>query len=66
MYATGIDPRSMEPVYVPKTDKERNLQRALLQFNKPENHRKAREALLAAGRPDLIGRSPGALVPPGR
>ncbi len=66
MYATGIDPRSMEPVYVPKSDKERNLQRALLQFNKPENQRKAREALLAAGRPDLIGRGPGAIVPPGR
>jgi uncharacterized radical SAM protein YgiQ len=66
MWATGIDPRDGKPVYVPKGEKERNLQRALLQFHKPENHPKVREALKKAGRTDLIGRGPGALVPPGR
>ncbi|MFP4179906.1 MAG: YgiQ family radical SAM protein [Spirochaetaceae bacterium] len=64
MWATGIDPRTMESVYVPKSEKERNLQRALLQFNRRENYPKVREALKQAGRTDLIGRGRDALVPP--
>ena len=50
MYYTGIDPATGEPVYVPKGGRERRLQRALLQFWKPENYADVREAL-AAGRP---------------
>ncbi len=64
MWATGIDPRTMKQIYVPKSDRERNLQRALLQFNRRENHRKVRQALKEAGREDLIGRGKWALVPP--
>ena len=55
MYYTGLDPRTMEEVYVPRGGHERRLQRALLQFNRPENHRLVREALEKAGRQDLIG-----------
>lgn len=64
MWATGIDPRSMQPIHVPKSDRERSQQRALLQFNRRENHRKVRQALKDAGREDLIGHGKGALVPP--
>ncbi len=63
MYYTGLDPYTMEPVYVPRGRHERSLQRALLQFNRKENHRLVREALRLAGREDLIGSGPGALVP---
>ena len=66
MYYTGIDPRTGEEVYIPKSDRERNLQRALLQFTNPKNHRKVREALREAGREDLIGNGKKCLVPPGR
>ena len=55
MYYTGLDPRTMEEVYVPRSGHERRLQRALLQFNRPENRRLVREALEKAGRTDLIG-----------
>ncbi len=55
MYYTGLDPRTMEEVYVPRGGHERRLQRALLQFNRPENRRLVREALEKAGRQDLIG-----------
>jgi uncharacterized radical SAM protein YgiQ len=64
MYWTGLDPRSMEPVYVPRGDREKAMQRALLHFRRPENHRLVREALLQAGRQDLIGYGPRCLVPP--
>ncbi|MBT3274714.1 MAG: YgiQ family radical SAM protein, partial [Spirochaetales bacterium] len=63
MYHTGIDPRTMKPVYVPKGGREKNLQRALLQYFKPENYGKVREALKIAGRTDLIGRGGKCLVP---
>ncbi|MFO7731377.1 MAG: YgiQ family radical SAM protein [Spirochaetia bacterium] len=66
MYYTGIDPRSMEPVYVPRGGRERRMQRALLQYNRPENAAIVREALREAGRSDLIGHGPKALVPPER
>ena len=62
MYYTGLNPLTMEKVYVPKTEEEKNLQRALLHFHKPENREKVRKALIMAGRKDLIGNSPKALI----
>lgn len=64
MYYTGLDPRTMEPVYVPKSLKEKALQRALLQYTHPKNHALVLEALQRAGRPDLIGYGPKCLVRP--
>ena len=55
MYRTGLDPRSMESVFVPRGDREKRLQRALLQFDRPENRDLVEEALRQAGREDLIG-----------
>ena len=63
MYYTGIDPFSGEAVYTAKHLKDRKLQRALLQFFKPENYFEVREALLKAGRSDLIGSGCDALIP---
>jgi uncharacterized radical SAM protein YgiQ len=54
MYRTGLDPRTMEPVFVPRGEREKRLQRVLLQFNRPENRRLVIEALREAGRQDLI------------
>lgn len=54
MYYTGLDPRTMEKVYVPRSQRERRLQRALLQFNKKENRALVQEALEKAGRRDLL------------
>jgi uncharacterized radical SAM protein YgiQ len=65
MFHTGVDPLTMKPVYVPRSDREKSLQRALLLCHLPEFYRKAREALRDAGREDLIGRGPNCLVPPG-
>jgi uncharacterized radical SAM protein YgiQ len=62
MYRTGLDPRTMEPIYVPRGDREKRLQRSLLQFNRPENKALVIEALRTAGREDLIGESAGCLV----
>jgi len=62
MYWTGIDPLTGEPVRVARGARERAMQRALLQYSKPENHALVREALLEAGRGDLIGRGPLCLV----
>ena len=55
MYYTGLDPHTMEEIYVARGGHERRLQRALLQFNKSENRRLVQEALEKAGRKDLIG-----------
>lgn len=55
MYYTGIDPRTMESVYVPKSYEEKQMQRALLQYRNPKNHKLVRRALKMAGRDDLIG-----------
>ncbi|MBU4285984.1 MAG: DUF3362 domain-containing protein, partial [Verrucomicrobia bacterium] len=66
MYYTALDPETFQPIYVARTDREKVLQRALLLCHKPEFHRKAREALRAAGRADLIGCGKHCLVPPGR
>ena len=54
----------MKPVYVPKTAHEKALQRALLQFRRPQNHALVREALRTANREDLIGFDKKCLVPP--
>lgn len=64
MYYTGIDPLTGKKVYVPTTYEEKSEQRALLQFNRPQNADKVRSALRHAGRPDLIGYEPSCLVKP--
>ncbi|WP_430886008.1 YgiQ family radical SAM protein [Fusibacter sp. JL216-2] len=64
MYYTGIDPMTMQNVYVPKTGEEKALQRALLQFSKPSNRNKVKDALKAAGREDLIGFGEKSLIRP--
>ncbi|MBR0381020.1 MAG: YgiQ family radical SAM protein [Eubacterium sp.] len=64
MYHTGLDPRTMKAVYVPVTLKEKQMQRALIQYRNPDNHKLVREALVRAGREDLIGYGKKCLVPP--
>lgn len=64
MFYTGLDPYTLERVYVARDPKEKAMQRVLLQYFKPENRRKVIEALIAAGREDLIGHGEGKLVPP--
>lgn len=64
MYYTGIDPRTKEKVYVPKDFREKAMQRALLQYRKPENYELVREALEKAGRTDLIGFGAKCLIRP--
>jgi uncharacterized radical SAM protein YgiQ len=64
MYYTGIDPRTMKPVYVARDPHEKALQRALLQYRLPENWRLVREALQKAGREDLIGFEERCLIRP--
>lgn len=64
MFHTGIDPRTMQPVYVPKDYNEKAMQRALMQYFNPANHKLVRAALLKAGRDDLIGWSGSCLIPP--
>ncbi len=63
MFYTGLNPYTMEPVYVPRTAKEKAEQRALLQYFKPENDAVIRAALMRAGRRDLIGSDPHCLIP---
>ncbi len=63
MYHTGLDPMTGEPVHVAKGARERRLQRALLQYWKPENYHDVRRALEQANRLDLIGDGPDCLVP---
>ncbi|MDO5589588.1 MAG: YgiQ family radical SAM protein [Lachnospiraceae bacterium] len=55
MYYTGVDPRTMEPVYVPKNPHEKAMQRALIQYRNPQNYDIVLEALKKAGRMDLVG-----------
>ena len=64
MYYTGLDPRTMEPVYVPKTQHEKSMQRALIQYRDPKNYKLVREALQTAHREDLIGYGKQCLIPP--
>src|SRR5207245_8705142 len=63
MYYTGIDPFTKEQVYVARNLRDRKLQRALMQFFKPENYFEVRKALLEAGRADLIGAGCDCLIP---
>lgn len=63
MYYTGIDPFTKKPVYIARQLRDRKLQRALLQFFKPENYFEVREALQQAKRTDLIGDGCDSLIP---
>jgi uncharacterized radical SAM protein YgiQ len=62
IYHTGLDPRTLEPVPVAKKLRDRNMQRALLQFFLPQNWFMVRDALRQAGREDLIGQGPQCLI----
>lgn len=64
MFYTGIDPYTMKEVYVPKSEEEKSMQRALLQYFIPENKQKVIKALIKAGRKDLIGYDSKCLVQP--
>lgn len=64
MYYTGLNPDTMEPVYVAKSAHEKNMQRALIQYKKPENYELVKEALIKCGRSDLIGFDRKCLIPP--
>ena len=64
MYYTGLDPRTMDPVYVPKSPHEKAMQRALIQYRNPENYELVCEALRRTHREDLIGLGPKCLVRP--
>jgi len=64
MYYTGLDPRTMQPVYVPRSMHEKAMQRALIQYRNPKNYALVEEALRAAHREDLIGHGPKCLIRP--
>ena len=64
MYYTGLDPRNMEPVYVPVNPHEKAMQRALIQYRNPKNYELVKEALIQAGRTDLIGFDKKCLIRP--
>ena len=64
MYYTGLDPRTMEPVYVPVSPHEKAMQRALIQYRNPKNYDLVEEALKRAGRTDLIGYDRKCLIRP--
>lgn len=64
MYYTGVDPRTMEPVYVARDPHEKAMQRALIQYRRPENYDLVKEALIKAGRKDLIGFEKHCLITP--
>jgi uncharacterized radical SAM protein YgiQ len=63
LYYTGVDPFTGQEVYVAKNLRDRKMQRALMQFFKPENYFMVREALIKAGRQDLIGNGCDSLIP---
>ncbi len=64
MYYTGLDPRTMKPVYVPRSPHEKAMQRALIQYRDPKLYDLVEEALKKAGRTDLIGYGPKCLIRP--
>jgi len=66
MYYTGLDPRTMDPVYVPTNPHEKAMQRALIQYRNPKNYGLVYEALKEAGREDLIGFDNQCLIRPRR
>jgi len=64
MYYTGLDPKTMKPVYVAVNPHEKAMQRALIQYRNPKNYDLVREALIKAGREDLIGFDKKCLIRP--
>ena len=64
MYYSGYDPRTMQPVYVPRDPLDKAMQRALLQYRNPKNYDLVYEALVKANRQDLIGHGPKCLIRP--
>lgn len=64
MYYCGVDPRNMKPVNVTVNPHEKAMQRALIQYRRPENYDLVKDALIKEGREDLIGFGPGCLIPP--
>lgn len=64
MYYTGLDPRTMQPVYVATNPHEKAMQRALIQYKNPKNYELVKEALQKAGREDLIGYDKKCLIRP--
>ena len=64
MYYTESDPATGKPLYVAKNERDRRMQRALMQYFLPENYQWVKEALIKAGRKDLIGYGPKCLIPP--
>lgn len=64
MYYTGLDPRNMQPIYVERDPHAKAMQRALIQYRRPQNWQLVHEALLKAGRRDLIGYEPQCLIRP--
>ena len=64
MYYTGVDPRTMKPIYVPRDPHEKAMQRALIQYRRPENWQLVHEAPVRADRRDLIGFGPKCLIRP--
>ncbi len=64
MYYTGVDPRTMKKIYIPSSYHEKQMQRALIQYRDPKNYELVKEALLAAGRADLIGFDKKCLIRP--
>ena len=64
MYYTGVDPRDMSPVYVPKNPHEKAMQRALIQYRDPKNYDLVMEALRKEGRMDLVGFEKHCLIRP--
>lgn len=64
MYYTGVDPRDMKPVYVPKNPHEKAMQRALIQYRDPRNYDLVLEALKKEGRMDLVGYEKRCLIRP--
>lgn len=66
MYYTGLDPRTMKEVYIPKNPHEKAMQRALIQYKNPQNYDLVKEALILTGREDLIGYEKRCLIRPER
>ncbi len=64
MFYTGVDPLTMKEIYVPKSKREKAMQRALLQYRNPKKYDIVYEALVEAGREDLIGNGPKCLIRP--
>ncbi len=64
MFWTGLDPYTMEPVFVPRTPEEKRMQRALLQYFKPENHDIVEKALIMTKHRELIGTGRECLISP--